>query len=406
MCNDFNKLIMVVGGSHWQIPIVKKIKQMGYNSLVVNLFEDSPAFEYADYYEVVDIINKEKCLDIAKGYQIDAVLSDQTDIAMPTVAYLAENLQLPSLDMKSADLYSNKISMRDFSKKNKFAYPEYKTCYSMNDLEIFSKEVTYPYIIKPLDSNSSRGVFKIDSNNELQKKFQESISYSRAKKAIVAERYINGTEFTLDGIKCGDKHLTLAVSEKKHYNHNTNIAYELFFSSFNENYDYNKLKDENNKFIELSNLSDGCLTHAEYKYEDGIFYLIEIGARGGGNLVSSHIVPLMSGVDNYKYLINASLGIANKCVEVDNNLKNRCAVLYFFDTPENGGTVKEIMGLDLLRNSKNVLTYQLNFKSGDTIEKPKNDASRIGFYIAYADSKQELLTIQKQIESNFKIIYE
>ena len=272
-------------------------------------------------------------------------------------------------------------------------------------LFLFSKKIKMPYIIKPLDANSSRGVFKI-SNNELEKKFEQSIAFSRAEKAVIAERYINGTEFTIDGIKCGDRHITLAISEKKHYEHNLNIAYELFFSSFNENFDYEKLKTENDKFIKLSNLSDGCLTHAEYKYENGEFYLIEIGARGGGNLVASHIVPLMSGVDNYEYLINRSLGLRNKKIEVNKDLQKRCAVLCFFDTPGNGGIVKEVKGLDFFETSKNILAYKLNFNKGNKIENPVNDATRIGFYIAYADSQNELIDIQKKIKSNFQIFYE
>lgn len=402
--NSSEKLIMVVAGSYWQIPIVKKIKQLGYKSLVVNLYQDSPAFEFADYSEVVDILDKNKCLDIAKEYQIDAILSEECDIAMPTVAYIAEQLHLPSLGSKCAALYTNKALMRDFGKINNLSYPEYTICHSINDAERFFDNLNHPLIIKPLDSNSSRGVFKIDRKEELLIKFEESLSYSKVEKAVLAERYIEGTEFTIDGLKYGDRHITLAISEKKHYKHNMNIANELFFSHYNENYDYENLKVVNNRFVELSNLPDGCLTHAEYKYEDGKFYLIEIGARGGGNLISSDIVPLLSGVDNYEYLINASLGISNNKIIINESLKDRCAVLFFFNTPDDGGYVKEVKGLDLLENSKNVIAYKLNFKIGDKIEKPINDAARIGFYIAYADSKQELIDFMNQINCCFKIL--
>lgn len=403
--NSRVKLIMVVGGSYWQIPIVKKIRQMGYQSLVVNLYKDSPAFEFADYSEIADILDKNKCLTIARKYNIDAVLSDQTDIAMPTIAYIAEQLHLPSLGSNSAALYTNKVLMRDFSKTNNLSYPEYAKCYSSKDAECFFDELNHPMIIKPLDSNSSRGVFKIGSREELYNKFEESMSYSKVEKAILAERYINGTEFTVDGLKCGEKHFSLAISEKKHYAHNTNIAYELFFSNYNESVDYDELRIENNRFVELSDLPDGCLTHAEYKYEDGKFYLIEIGARGCGNLVSSDVVPLMSGVDNYKYLINASLGISNNRVIKNESLKDLCSVLFFFNTPGNGGFVKEVEGLNFLENSRNVIAFQLNFKVGDKIEKPLNDAARIGFYIAKADSKHELIDIMNQISTCFKILY-
>ena len=52
--------------------------------------------------------------------------------------------------------------------------------------------------------------------------------------------------------------------------------------------------------------------------ERGKFYLIEIGARGG-NLISASIVPLVTGVDTYDYLIDKSLG--KKCKEEISILK-------------------------------------------------------------------------------------
>lgn len=51
-----------------------------------------------------------------------------------------------------------------------------------------------------------------------------------------------------------------------------------------------------------------AITHSEYKFEDGDYYLIEMAARGGGSRIASDIVPFMSGVDNYQLLINAALG--------------------------------------------------------------------------------------------------
>ena len=81
----------------------------------------------------------------------------------------------------------------------------------------------------------------------------------------------------------------------------------MFFSYDNDKFDYDLLRKVNDEYVNKTGLPFG-LTHAEYKYEDGKYYLIEIGARGGGNLIGSHIVPLISGVDNYTYLIEKTLG--------------------------------------------------------------------------------------------------
>ncbi|MBR6524009.1 MAG: ATP-grasp domain-containing protein [Clostridia bacterium] len=398
------KKIMVVAGSRWQIPITKKIKDMGHLPHVVNLYEDSPAFLYATKSGVMDILDKDACLKFATENKIDAILSEECDIAMPTVAYIADNLNLPSQGADKIALFTNKFKMREFCRANGLKFPEYRKCSTFDEAAEFFKTVGGKIIIKPLDANSSRGVFTITSEEELELYFEQAMSFSKVEKCVLAERYIEGTEFTIDGIKTPDRHYSLAISEKKHYPHNKNIAYELYFSHNNSNFDYEKLKAVNDEYVNLSGLPFG-LTHAEYKYENGEYYLIEIAARGGGNLISSDIVPVMSEIDNYKYLIDCSIGeCLNENFEVPESLKERCCVLRFFDAPADGGTVKEIEGTDILTNDPRVIKWELNFKVGDYIEKAKDDSKRIGFYIAYADNDKQLKDLMHSIEMSFKII--
>jgi biotin carboxylase len=396
------KIIMVLAGTYWQIPIVQKIKAMGFKSLVVNLYEDSPAFEYSDFSVIADILDKEKCLQIAKEYNIDAILSEECDIAMPTVAFIAKQMKLSALSIEHASLFTNKYMMRNYCKKINFPSPEYALCRNQADVKCFF-EKNKQSIIKPLDSNSSRGVFLVDSIQDIDNNFLKCQSFSKNDNAILAEEYIQGTEFTVDGIVINRKHYSLAISEKKHYKHNPNIACQLFFSYLNEEYDYERLRLLNNYLIENTFLEDGCLTHVEYKYDRGQFYLIEMAARGGGNLISSDIVPIMSDIDNYKYLIMSSLGAKfDSDIKVDLN-KERCAVLYFFDVLGNEGFVKSIEGIDYMNNNKNILKFKLNFSVGDYIQKVNDDSKRIGFYIAYAENKKKLIEIMDLINNKFAI---
>ena len=50
--------------------------------------------------------------------------------------------------------------------------------------------------------------------------------------------------------------------------------------------------------------------------------------------------------------------------------------------------------------------YEFNFKPGDYIKKAENDAARIGFYIAYADSDAELRNLMSEISRKVQIIPE
>ena len=169
-------------------------------------------------------------------------------------------------------------------------------------------------------------------------------------------------------------------------------------------YDYDRLRDINDRYVNLSGLPFG-LTHAEYKYQDGEFYLIEIGARGGGNLISAEIVPCISGYDNYAALIRMALDepVASKPQVLD-AYRTRCAVLEFFDVPGNGGIVRCIEGEDYLRNNEHILSWKFNFKTGDRIQKAVSDSARIGFYIAFAESREDLQSLMDDVKKNVKIL--
>lgn len=398
------KKIVVLPGAIWQVPIVKKIREMGYETIVVNPAADSPAFAYADKTIQSDIFAKQNYLEELQSMRVDAVLSDECDIATKLIAELADELHLPSQGQDMAELYTNKVRMREFLREHNLPCPEFKIFRSLDEALAFYRNLKRLMIIKPIDSNSSHGVFTIHNEEELIAHFDEAQSFSREEKAVICEQYITGTEFTIDGIKTPHGHTSLAISEKKHYAYNENVAYELFFSHDNPNFDYDLLRRTNDQFVNLSGLPFG-LTHAEYKFQDGQFYLIEIGARGGGNLISAEIVPCMSGYDNYEALIKMALGERDiKQPSIASELQNRCAVLEFFDAPGKGGVVKEIEGEELLKNNPHVLSYKFNFKVGDTIQQAVCDTARIGFYIAYADSREELKQLMQEIQNKLKFI--
>lgn len=400
-----SKKILLFPGTQWQVPLIEKIQEMGHQALVVNPDPEAPGMKKADMTLVSDIFDKDKVVAFGKEQHIDAVISDECDIAMNMVAELGKAFNVPTMDEETAALYTDKFLMREFSKKHGLKYPEYKFCKTVDDAIALQKEINRPIIIKPLDSNASHGVFKCCNEDEVRKHFDESMSFSRVEKSVLAERFIVGTEFTIDGVKTPHGHYTMAISEKKHFAHNESIANELLFSHYNPNFDYDKLRAINDAFVMKSNLQFG-FTHAEYKFEKGDFYLIEIAARGGGNMISSCITQYMTGYDTYRYLVECATGnVHDEDFSLRPEYKERAAVLKFFETPKGGGKVKEIKGLDYLDNEADIRHYRLNFKIGDTIENALNDSVRIGFYIICSENIQKLHEIISNVEKRFEILY-
>lgn len=401
------KRILIIAGGKWQVPLIQKAKLLGYEVVNSNLYKDSPGFKFADYIEVCDVRDKQRNLDIARKYNIESVLSDQSDIAVPTVAYVAEKMGCKTIGSEMAELFTNKYKMREFCIMNGFKSPEYKLCHRVEDAIIFFKNMPDRIIIKPLDSQSSRGVYTINNVDELKEKFSISQRYSSNKKDVLAERYISGKEFTVDGITYKGKHYSLAISEKKHFEYNKNIASELRFSYYNDHYDYDRLRRIHNELIEKSGLPFG-LTHAEYKYENGEYYLIEMAARGGGTKIASDIVPYMSGIDTYDILIKSTMGKYDK-EKIDWPLKeeyqNRWAALKFLDIESKGKAIASIEGVEKIKQIEGIEDFALEFSVGDMLEHAQDDRSRVGYYIVFAKSKEEIEMIESNVSDLLKISY-
>ena len=394
--------IMVIAGGDWQIELIKKAKAMGHYVICSNLYENSPAFPYADACEVSDVLDKERNLEIAKKYRPDAVISDQSDIAVPTVAYLNEQLGLRGIGMDLANLFTDKSLQRTFCSRQGLPVPDFKLCRNEEDalpmLEEYGK-----IIIKPIDSQSSRGVYTIETEGQLREKIADTLSYSNRDTAFLAEEYIDGAEFTIDGVVVKGRHYPLCISVKEMYPQNPNVSRMQSYSYHSKEYDYDALRAANKALYESAGLPMG-LTHSEYKFHNGKFYLIEAGARGGGSNLSAKIVPFMSGIDNYDYLIREALGES-----VDESLlkdhvfsEDKYVVMRFFDFGE--GIAERVEGLDYLRKHPLLLDYQLNVKPGDELRNPKYGRLRPGHFIIGGDGEDYVRREAETIIDRVRVI--
>ena len=391
------KKLLVIGGGRWQIPLVKKIKSMGHYVICTNLYENSPAFKYSDESYVIDILDIEKNLKLAKDKKVDAVLSDQTDLAVKTVAIISEKLGLKTIGIKTAELFTNKSLMRKELKFPNLKHPKNLIIKKEKDLKNIKKNyINFPFIVKPVSSQSSRGVSIVNNEEELLEKYNYAKSY-QTDSLVLIEELIGGIEITVEGIKTDLLHQTLGISVKNHFKNLPCIAESLLYFKYH-NFDVEELKKINDAIY--SNLSFG-ITHSEYKYFNGKFYLIEAAARGGGNNISSHIIPELSGTDvNFEFI--------NMVLEKNKNLKLnikkiKSVGLVFFNFKP--GMVKNIEGEEFLENSNFILDYGFEFKSNSEILPVIDDRSRSGYFIISTDNDKELMKLIMEVKSKIKVKY-
>ncbi|TXI46810.1 ATP-grasp domain-containing protein [Methylophilus sp.] len=395
------KRIMIIAGGEWQIPVIRKAKQLGLFVINTNLHPQSLGFNDADVGLVADVLDKEQNLAYAKEWNVDAVITDQSDIAVPTVAYVAEHMQLKGVGTAVAALFTNKSLMRSFCVKHGFPSPRFKLCNELKDGIAFLNECNFPLVVKPPANQSSRGVLKVTNMHELEHAYTLAMQHSKDETVLI-EEFIGGVELTIDGVQLNaGEHYSLATSTKTHYAHNEMIANQLWFSQQHPEIDFDALHDQHNQMVKLMGLPFG-LTHAEYKYHAGKFYLVEIAARGGGTKISSDIVPLMSGIDSNNLLIRMALG--ERIHEIHPEARKITSVLDFFEFSP--GKVKTIHGIEQASVLSGVISIGLNIVEGDIIEEVSDDRSRHGYIIAYAENTESLKGLLRKIHQTVQITYE
>lgn len=397
------KKIMILGGGENQIPLIKRAKMLGLYVVLCDFRDNVEGIALSDIHYQVNTLDHSQLIEVGMKEKPDGILTNSEPTFM-SMAEAANKLGLRCMDIESTKLYKNKFLMREFCHQHGLLSPQYRYCTTMEEALDFFNGLQKKCIIKPLDNSASRGVFSVNNENEIKTHFEECIgASSAANPAIIIEEYVTGTEFTIDGLMTPKGHRCLAISEKKHYAYNENVAYQLLFDNKNERFDYAELRKVNDQLVDLTGIPFG-LTHAEYKFCNGKFYLIEIQARGGGNFIATDIVPFISGVDSYTEQIKWAVGDP---VNVDydyDKMMEHCSVLHFFDVPGKGGVVKEIKGLDYFDSLGNQMMYHLNFTVGDTIQETKDDSTRIGWYILKSPNRADLDEKMQLIENHFKII--
>ena len=159
-----------------------------------------------------------------------------------------------------------------------------------------------------MDSSGSRGVNKINSFSDFENAFEVAVQYSSVKKAIV-EEFIEGDEVSVEGLSIDNQHSFLTITDKV----TTGAPHFVELSHHQPSQLSPTVQAEIIKTAKASldalNINNGA-SHTELKIdENGNVYVIEVGARMGGDFIGSHLVELSTGYDYMKAVINIALNI-------------------------------------------------------------------------------------------------
>jgi len=299
------KKIVIIGASYLQFPLVEKAKEMGLETHVFAWEDEAIAKEIADYFYPISILEKENILEKCKKIQPDAVISIDSDLAMPTVNYIADKLNLIGNSLGCTEISTNKYEMRKALRKNgvscsNFVHVKDKLIPNLDNFR-------FPLIVKPTDRSGSRGVTKVKSKLELKKTIDKAQHISLIGEAII-EEYIEGREFSVEMISNKGFHHYLTVTDKV----TTGAPYfveiehhqpaEIYFEI------ERKIIAEVKKGLDALEIKFGA-SHSEVKpTSNGDIRIIEIAGRMGGELIGSGMVYYSTGYDFVKGVIEVALG--------------------------------------------------------------------------------------------------
>ncbi len=391
------KNALVVAGGPWQVPIIRFLQKKNYCVFVADPYSASPGVLVADGHIRADVRDVQSIMKLMVGRKFELVTGDQSDIAVETVAILASHLNLRGNKVDAVKKFTNKFLSRQFAREQKIPVPEFYQTFNTEEVRKAIAENGLPVIIKPVDSQSSRGVLKVDQGNVGKLEELVSLTFKETRENyILTEEFFEGVELTMEGICSNGKHKTLAISSKKHFR--MGIASDLQYPAELPEQVEAELVRCNDKYVDNSGLDFG-ITHAEYLYHAGTnkIGLVEIACRGGGSLISSDIVKWVSGVDLYEILFNDLRGIPTDVRSIPALKRN--ALLHFFEYPD--GIVKEIKGVEVVSSMPGVRMIRLDFKDGELIKAASDDRSRQGLVIIYANSKIEL---EKKIDAVYNAL--
>ena len=302
------KKILVIGAGFLQDFVIRKSREMGYYTLAVDADPSAIGLSHADKSAAINIIDRDACLEFARKEQIDGVLTAATDYGVLTAAYIAAHMNIPGLNYETAKLIKNKYLVRKRLFENHVDDTE--QAYEVTrdtDISALSKILKYPVMVKPCDGSGSRGASRVDCSNNLAEACEYAVSNSITHKAEI-ESFIFGHEYGAESLVVNGEVHVLAIMKKwmtepPYY---AELGHAIPCGLQNEIEE--RAKKIVAKAIDALGINHGSVNMDLLITDTGKIHIVDVGARMGGNLIGSHIIPYGTGIDYMGNMLKVAVG--------------------------------------------------------------------------------------------------
>lgn len=392
------KKLLVLAAGILQVPVIKKAKEMGIYVIAADGDPNAVGLKYADKAIVVNITSEEDVLKVAREEKIDGVIHPCSEVSMNVMGRLNDELGLSGITREQAIRATNKHLMREAFESGNAPYPKSILTENAEDAWMhLQNDFSTDGILKPSRNSGSRGIAKVvrDMNKaDFINAYNIALNESRDK-SVLLEQFIEGPEFSIEIIVWNGKVNVLTVTDKK-----TTGGPHFVELGHNQPSCYSAEEVEILKAAAVAGVKalgvNNCACHAEAKLMDGKAYLMEIGARLGGDFISTELTHLSTGIDMVAAAINVALGI-----EPDLNPKEEpkgVCIRYFCPKP---GKLVSVGNTEILKDPR-VYLWEIYHKAGDVIPEVTSSLCRSGHVIVTESSPQKAIALADRMVNEVK----
>lgn len=390
------KKAIVLAGGFDQIALIKELKVRDYQVYLIDYYDNPPAKRYADKHYSGSTLNLDYVRKIASEIKPDLICTACTDQALHTAAVVSEGMGLPTyISAETARNVTNKSFMKKVLMDNSIPTSKYYVIQDLNEID--NLDIKFPLIIKPADCNSSKGVKKASTRQELFSYLKDALNYSRTGTAIV-EEFKSGKEFSADFYIENGKAKLLSVTESKKIPDNGafTIAKSIYpVTTPEQNANIERIGQT---IANAFNLTQSPML-VQMIEEDGNLYVLEFSARMGGGS-KYQLIKELSGVNIMSVYVDLITGNAKSNIKVF-PYKGFAEVDYIYCK---NGLFTELIGFeDALKN--HIIDYFFQYKMpGSVITQSLTSGDRIGGVLISGKSEEDVQSKRDYFNKLVKVL--
>ncbi len=382
--------IMMLGGGTNQLCAIKRILERGDEVIVSDYLENSPGKALASKTALADTFSYEDTLAQAKIHEPHAVLTVGTDQPVLTAASVCESLKLPTAVSSETALHvTNKKYMKEIFVENKIPSVEYRLLgadFKAEDAEDFH----YPAVLKPVDSQGQRGIFKVYSSQEVFTRLAETLKYSKSKEALL-ERYYENQEVTVSGWVQEGKTYILTMTDRVTFSDESKLGVCVSHehpSVHTPKYG-STAKDLTQRIVKAFNIENGPIYFQFLVGKEGML-VNEIACRIGG-AYEDQFIPRITGFDILDAQLDYALGrpVSVDVLKTYDFMCNEAcvSVQLFFAKP---GVVEHVTEKEKMTALEGISDFRCHYQKNDIVPETENASARAGFGLIYGEHERQI----------------